>query len=169
MIISQVKLIDNNRLATYAKHAMKSQSTSFSTINFDYQVVILNITINLIWPSEMALLGNDCSEQASPITEGVVKIRINIHLAREITWQHHTRQPQRHHEWPPFMLTIKESGRILHHSSASLPRDNSMGIHGWPTHYPSVHSWGKVRYHSNQRPSKLLSLWDPINPVCTNT
>jgi hypothetical protein len=31
----------------------------------------------------MALLWNDCNEQASSISDGVVEIRINIHLARE--------------------------------------------------------------------------------------
>jgi hypothetical protein len=50
-----------------------------------------------------------CSEQASPISEGVIEIRINSHLAREIR-QHHTHEPRRHHEWPPFAITIKESG-----------------------------------------------------------
>jgi hypothetical protein len=32
---------------------------------------------------ELALLRNDTSEQASPMTEGVVEIGIDIHLARE--------------------------------------------------------------------------------------
>jgi hypothetical protein len=50
------------------------------------------------------------SDQALPISEDVVEIQINIHLTREITWQHETREPQRHHEWPPFVMTIKESG-----------------------------------------------------------
>jgi hypothetical protein len=34
---------------------------------------------------EIALLRNDCSEQASPMTEGVMEIRIDIHLASETT------------------------------------------------------------------------------------
>jgi hypothetical protein len=34
---------------------------------------------------EIALLQNDSSEQASPISEGVVEIRIDIHLARDET------------------------------------------------------------------------------------
>jgi hypothetical protein len=52
------------------------------------------------------------NEQASPTSEGVTEIRINIHLAREITLPHDTREPRRHHEWPPFAMTIKESGRV---------------------------------------------------------
>jgi hypothetical protein len=57
------------------------------------------------------------SKQASPISEGVAEIRINSHLAREITEQHDTHEPHKYHEWPPFALTIKESGRVLPHPS----------------------------------------------------
>jgi hypothetical protein len=64
---------------------MVTQSTIFSIINFDYQVVIINITIISYKHSDIALLWNDSSKQASPISEGVVEIRINSHLAREIT------------------------------------------------------------------------------------
>jgi hypothetical protein len=64
---------------------MVTQSTIFSIINFDYQVVIINITIISYKHSDIALLWNDSSEQASPISESVVEIRINSHLAREIT------------------------------------------------------------------------------------
>jgi hypothetical protein len=32
---------------------------------------------------EFAILRNDCKEQVSPISVGVVEIRINLHLARE--------------------------------------------------------------------------------------
>jgi hypothetical protein len=40
-VTSQVKLINyNSRLATYAKHVV-TQSTIFSIIIFDYQVVII--------------------------------------------------------------------------------------------------------------------------------
>jgi hypothetical protein len=39
-----------------------------------------------------------------------MEIWINSHLARKITWQHDTREPRRHHEWPPFAMTIKEFG-----------------------------------------------------------
>jgi hypothetical protein len=55
----------------------------------------------------------ECSEQLSPISKGVVEIRINSHLAREIIWQHDTREPRRQHEWPPVTMTIKESGQVL--------------------------------------------------------
>jgi hypothetical protein len=64
---------------------MITQSTIFSIINFDYQVVIINITIISYKHSVIALLRNDSSEQASPISECVAEIRINSHLAREIT------------------------------------------------------------------------------------
>jgi hypothetical protein len=78
------------------------------------------------------------SEQASPISEGVVEIRINSHLAREIIWQHDTREPHRYHEWPPLALTIKESSqahRTLVLSSTWKPH---RVVRGWPEHYPNV-------------------------------
>jgi hypothetical protein len=59
-----------------------------------------------------------------------MEIRINSHLAREITWQYDTREPHRYHEWPPFALTIKESSRAhctLVPSSTWKPRRLSMG------------------------------------------
>jgi hypothetical protein len=53
--------------------------------------------------------------------------------------------------------------------SAGLPRDISTGIRGWPPHYPSVHPLSTVGCRPTQRPSKLLSLRDPINLVCAST
>jgi hypothetical protein len=46
-----------------------------------------------------------------------MEIRINSQLAREITYQHDTREPRRQHEWPPFTMTIKVSGLVLPHHS----------------------------------------------------
>jgi hypothetical protein len=65
---------------------MVTQSTIFSIIIFDYQVVIIKHNHKISFEhNEIALLRNDSSEQASPISEGVAEIRINSHLAREIT------------------------------------------------------------------------------------
>jgi hypothetical protein len=82
------------------------------------------------------------SEQASPISEGVAEIRINIHLAREIIWQHDTRGSQRHHEWPRFTMTIKESSRThltLVHAFHVIPHRASVGG-------PRTISYTSVRY-----------------------
>jgi hypothetical protein len=62
-----------------------TQSTIFSIIIFDHQVVIINIIITSDKHGDTALLQNDSSEQAPPISEGVAEIRINSHLARKIT------------------------------------------------------------------------------------
>jgi hypothetical protein len=35
-----------------------------------------------------------------------------VNIVREITWQHDTRGPRRHHEWQQLMTTIKESSRV---------------------------------------------------------
>jgi hypothetical protein len=84
--------------------------------------------------NEIQLQHLDTVIKPSPISEGATEIQINIHLARELTWQHDTCGSRRHHEWPPFVMTIKESGRVLHHPSACLPHDNSMGIRWWTVH-----------------------------------
>jgi hypothetical protein len=62
--------------------------------------------------NEVALLRNDGNEQVSLISESVAATRINLHLARETTWQHSTQDPRRHHEWQQFMMTIKESSQV---------------------------------------------------------
>jgi hypothetical protein len=46
----------------------------FNIIIFDYQVVIIKITIISYEPHAIALLRNDSSEQASPVSEGVTEI-----------------------------------------------------------------------------------------------
>jgi hypothetical protein len=56
-----------------------------------------------------------------------VEIRINSHLTRKISWQHDTHEPHRHHEWPPFVITIKESGWVLPHPSTVFHAKTSTG------------------------------------------
>jgi hypothetical protein len=63
----------------------------------------------------------------------------------------------------------KSQDQVLPRPSAVFHTITSTGIRGWPAHYPIVHSWSKVRYRPTRRPSKLLSLWDPINLVCAST
>jgi hypothetical protein len=60
---------------------MVTQSTIFSIIILDYQVVIIKhkLYMNI---GELALLRNDSNKQASLIFEGVAEIQININLAR---------------------------------------------------------------------------------------
>jgi hypothetical protein len=101
------------------------------------------------------------NEQAPSISEGVKEIRINSHLVREITWQHDTREPHKNHEWPPFTLTIKESGRVLHHPSAIFHVKTLMGSPWvtWTLSQCTPVKQGKTS--SNSTTINLLSLWDP--------
>jgi hypothetical protein len=98
----------------------------------------------------------------SLISESVVEIRTNIHLAREkpdnttYAW---SRGP---YVWQQFVMIIKVLGWVLPHPSACLPHDTSTGIRGWPTHYYNVYPLSNVGYRPTWRPYKLLSLWDPI-------
>jgi hypothetical protein len=78
-----------------------------------------------------------------------MEIRINIHLAKEITRQHDTRGSQRHYEWPQFTMTITELSHAhltLVHVFHMIPHWASMGSpHTIP--YTSVR-YGKVSSNS---------------------
>jgi hypothetical protein len=78
------------------------------------------------------------SEQGSSISENVAEIRINSHLAKEITWQHDTREPHRYHEWLHFALTIKELRRAHRTLVLSSTQKSHRVVRGWPKHYPNV-------------------------------
>jgi hypothetical protein len=94
------------------------------------------------------------SEQDSPISEGVVDIRINMHHARDKIWQHDTCEPHRHHECPQFMMTIKElsqTHRTLVQVFHAIPHRASVG--GPHTIYPNVTRevwWGVVQLSDHQ-------------------
>jgi hypothetical protein len=53
---------------------MVNQSSIFSIIIFNYQVVIIKYNHKSHMNIDIALLQNDSSEQASPISEGVTEI-----------------------------------------------------------------------------------------------
>jgi hypothetical protein len=54
-------------------------------------------------------------------------IRINSYLVSEITWQHDISEPRMQHEWSPFAMTIKESGRVLPQPNAVFHVKTSLG------------------------------------------
>jgi hypothetical protein len=85
------------------------------------------------------------------------------------TWQHNTREVTK----TPHVAIVHDNYQRVKpgpsYPSACLPRDTSTSIRGWSTHYPDLHSVGMVGYRPIRWPSKLLSLWDPINHVCTST
>jgi hypothetical protein len=99
----------------------------------------------------MALLQNDYNEQASPMTEGVAEIRINIHMwAMKAPWVAMVHDDyQRIKLDPPY-------------PSVGLPRDTAMSIRECPPHYPIVHPLNMVGCRPTQWLSKQLCLQDPI-------
>jgi hypothetical protein len=102
-----------------------------------------------------------CSEQASPISEGVIEILINSHLAREITCQHDTRGPQRQHECPPFTMTIKELSQVLPRPNVVFHMKTLMGSL-WVARTLSLLScMRRGKLSSNLATIKLLSLKAP--------
>jgi hypothetical protein len=83
-----------------------------------------------------------------------------VNHAREITWQHDTHGPRRHHGG---------GGTIVHddyqrvepcppYPSARLPR---VCLSGHTVGGPCTILWGIVGYCPTQRPSKQVNLWDP--------
>jgi hypothetical protein len=100
----------------------------------------------------MALLRNDNNEQASPISEGVVEIQINITLQGNNLSTRHTWATQ-----APRVATIHDDYQRVKsgppYPSAGLPRDTSLGIRGWPPHYPNVTrdiQWGIIQLNDHR-------------------
>jgi hypothetical protein len=118
---------------------------------------------------KLIILRNDCNGQVLPISEGIMETRANLNLAREITWQYDTHEPQRQDEWQQFTTWSKsQAGSYLAQvpSSIRMPRRTR---NGWPdTILNNIHK--EVRYRPTRWHTKLLSLWDPIkSPMCQYT
>jgi hypothetical protein len=81
------------------------------------------------------------------MSESAMEIRINFKPCKD---NHLTTRHSRDTKTPrvaTFHDVIKESGWVLRHPSARLPRDTLTSIRGWPMHYPNVHTGGMVGYH----------------------
>ncbi len=75
MLISQVKLINMGRFASYSKHAKVSKQYWLSS--HDYKVVITPNSYHHIMIMKLIILRLDAANKPSPISEGVMEIRIN--------------------------------------------------------------------------------------------
>jgi hypothetical protein len=82
----------------------------------------------------------DLASKSSPISEGVVEIRIDIHLPRE---KPDNATLKSHEHTMSGNSSRRDQGDDLGppHPSASLPCDTSTGIRGWPMHYPGIHHY----------------------------
>jgi hypothetical protein len=102
-----------SRLATYAKHSRVTHAIYEITLCHDYKIVnvIQEILITTITSSHVLRLHSE--NKPSPISEGVVEIRINSQPCKgnNLTTRH-TGAPKEN-KWPPFAMTIKELGRVL--------------------------------------------------------
>jgi hypothetical protein len=112
-IISQIKLINMSRLATYVKHARVTHAIYEVTSCHDYKIVnvIQEILITTITSSHVLRLYSE--NKSWPMSEGITEIRINSQPCKGnnlTTW--HTGATKAN-EWPHFAMTIKESGRVL--------------------------------------------------------
>jgi hypothetical protein len=83
MLISQVKLINKRRLASYS-NTCKGIQTILINISHDYNVVI-NPYSSHHSIMKLIIIRNDCNRQVLPISEGIAETQANLTLERVIT------------------------------------------------------------------------------------
>jgi hypothetical protein len=109
---------------------------------------------------KVELLRLNTANKLSPISEGVVEIRINTQPCKGInltTW--HT-QARRHHEWQPFTIQSKSRAGSYLTLVLSFTRMPQRTHSGWPDIIPyNIHK--EVGYRPTRRHAKLLSLGIP--------
>jgi hypothetical protein len=117
MIICQVVLINRSRLATYANHAVVTHAVYEITFCHDCKIVNVIQVYTMQTITTSGVLHLNTANKPSFISEDVVEIRINSQPCKgnNLTTRH-TRATEAN-EWPPFAMTIKESGRVLPHPS----------------------------------------------------
>jgi hypothetical protein len=117
MVISQIMLINMNRLATYANRAIVTHAV--------YVNVIQDYTIPTITTSDVLCL--NASNKPSSISEDVTEIRINSQPCKgnKLTTRH--TWATKANDWLPFTMTIKESGHVLSHPSVVFHAKTSRG------------------------------------------
>jgi hypothetical protein len=122
MVISQIMLINRDRLAIYANHAGYDL-----TFFHDYKIVnaIQEYIMQTITTSHILRL--NAVKNPSSISEDVTEIRINSQPCKgnNLTTRHTS--ATKANVWPPFTMTIKESGRILPRLSAIFHVKTSRG------------------------------------------
>jgi hypothetical protein len=109
------------------------------------------------------------SEQASPISEGVAEIRINSHLARKNNLIIQYTRATKATRVATFHIDYQRVERDAPYPSAVFHVKTSPGSPWVARTLSQCHLWSTVGCCRTQRPSKLLSLWDPINFVCIST
>jgi hypothetical protein len=112
---------------------------------------------------KVELLRLNTANKPSPISEGVMEIRINNQPCKGINLTTRHTQAWRHHEWKPFTTQSKSrvgSYLTLVPSSTHMPRWTHRG---WPDTIPyNIHQ--EVGYRPTRRHTKLLSLGIPYVP-----
>jgi hypothetical protein len=147
MLIIQVKLINMRRFAFYSKHVKISKQ--YWLTSHDYSVVINPYSShhNIM---KLIILRLDAANKYHSFPRVSQRFESIVNLAREITWQHDTHGPRRHHEWQQFTTTIKESSRthltLVHVFHAYASADTP-----WVSHalsHVSLMRYGRVSSNS---------------------
>jgi hypothetical protein len=127
MIISQVILINRSRLAPYANHAIITHAVYEITFCHNYKIVnaIQVYTMQTITTSSVLHLNS--VNKPSSIFEDVAEIQINSQPCKGNNLTTRYTRTMRANEWPPFTMTIKESGPVLPRLSAVFHAKTSKG------------------------------------------
>jgi hypothetical protein len=154
--ISQVMLINMSRLATYANHASVTQAVYEITFFRDYKIVNVNQEYIMQTITTSGALCLNAVNKPSSISEDVTETQINSQPYKENNLTTRHTRATKANEWPPFAMTIKESGRVLPHSSVVFHPKASWAVRGWPDTIPSEQLYNKVSYRPAQRSSSYL-------------
>jgi hypothetical protein len=131
-------------------------------INHDYNVVIDPYIYHHII-MKLIILCLNTSSKPSPISEGVVEIRINSQPCKGINLTTRHTQAQRHHEWQPLTTQTKSRAGSYLTLVPSSTRMSRWTHRGWPDTIPySIHK--EIGYRPTRRHAKLLSLGIPYVP-----
>jgi hypothetical protein len=117
---------------------MQRYPTNIDYISHDYKVVITPYSYHHII-MKLINLCLDSMNTPSPMSKGVVEIRINSQPCKGINLTTCHTQAQRHHEWQQFTMHSTGWARsylTLVLSSTHMPQWTQ---HGWPEHYPIIH------------------------------
>jgi hypothetical protein len=167
MLISQVKFINMRTIASYSKHAEVSKQYWLSS--HDHKVVITPNSYHHIMIMKLIILHLDAANNPSPMSKGVVEIRINSQPCKGINLT--TRHTQ---AWrAPRVATIhnvtKTLGRVLPHPSVVLHVYTSVDTPwvAWTLSHCTLMKRGKVS--SNSSTHEAAQFGDSICPVCIST
>jgi hypothetical protein len=135
-IISQIKLINVNRLATYAKHAKVTHTIYEITYCHDYKIVNAIQESSTVTMTSSHVLRLSSENKPHPCPRVLWRFELIVTLQGKITWQHDTREPWRQMNGHlSLWLSKSQTGLYLTLVLSSTWKPHRV-VRGWPEHYP---------------------------------